>query len=1390
MAAGADQTHMPIAIGTSRPAAAGHRRRQRILGGIAAGTLVLSGGAAGLPTAVPVAGAVTTTWYAYAAATTAGQTSCSQTTDPTQQCSLAEALANAQPGDIVALATPGTSGLYIGNWSVAVSGTTAATPLTIEPAAGVAAPTLDGGGAGGACSTVSCSGPVLAVGAGVTLDVTGITVQHADNILGGLGGAMANNAGGSVTVTASTFAANSASHGGAIDNGDGGTGAFSVASSTFTGNAATDGGAIDNGDNGSGTVSVTTSTFTGNTGSDGGAIDNADDQGSGTLSVTSSTLTGNKPGSGFSSAIDNGDDQGNGTVWAAANIFDGTCSRGDGGWHDGDYNVSVDGTCLKGGLHDVDNGGGLTSLLGPLTVNQGGTTQTMTPLGGNPAVGAVPHGASVLLQSTMTTLCPTVDQNGTPSTAGKACDAGSVQTDQAPRAPATPLIVAAPSPVMVYGAAVPGLGPSYTGFVGTDTAGSLPTPPTCTTTATSSSPAGTYPVACAGAVDSNYIFDYVPGTLTLRKASLKVAAPSLTMTYGNPVPGLAPSYTGFVGGDSQASLSTAPSCSTTATSGSPVGSYEVTCSGGWGANYSLNYEAGTLTLSPANLTVSAQSYTVAYGSTAPTPAPQYSGFVAGDSISSLTVPASCTTTATAGSPAGPYPVTCSGAVTSNYTITYIAGSLRIASTGATVSAPSFTVTYGSAVPALVPVYSGFAGADSPGSLTSRATCTTTAAASSPVGSYPVTCGGALDASYTFGYIAGTVTVRAADLLVNAPSLTIGYGSTIPGLNPVYSGFGASDTASSLTDPAMCFTAAMSASPAGVYAVTCSGTVDDNYRFEYVAGTITVSAVALSVRAPSPTMAYGASLPDLTPTYAGLAGNDSANSMGTLPSCTTTASSTSSPGTYPVACAGGRDANYIFTYVGGALAVTPTPLKVIAPSPTMVYGAAVANLVPTYQGFAGTDSAASLTGGATCTTTATSTTPVGTYPVTCAGARASNYAMNYAAGTITISPAQLTVSAQGYTIAYGSALPTLAPVYSGFLGTDGPSSLASPATCTTSAPTVGPTTTSSAVTTTSAATATTSTTVATPTGASSTGGTTTSTSGTVVGSYPVTCWGAVDSNYTITYVAGTLKIGPVGAIASAPSFAVKYGSPVPPLVAVYSGFAGADDPASLSSRATCSSPATTSSPVGTYAVNCSGAIDGNYTFDYVAGAITVGKATLTIAAPGPAMTYGSSVPKLQAEYSGFVAGDAVYSLARRARCTTTANAKGPVGAYPVKCAGAVGTNYIFDYVSGRLAVHRALLYVAAPTVAMTRGGTLPVLAPKYYRFANADSVRSLSPRATCSTRATPKSPAGAYRVMCVGAADRNYRFDYLPGALTLRLAPVRAARGKPAPIKPAGKSRHK
>jgi hypothetical protein len=52
----------------------------------------------------------------------------------------------------------------------------------------------------------------------------------------------------------------------------------------------------------------------------------------------------------------------------------------------------------------------------------------MLPLAGNPALGVVPLNTNVKLNGRSVTLCPTIDQRGVHSAAGKACNAGAVQS--------------------------------------------------------------------------------------------------------------------------------------------------------------------------------------------------------------------------------------------------------------------------------------------------------------------------------------------------------------------------------------------------------------------------------------------------------------------------------------------------------------------------------------------------------------------------------------------------------------------------------------------------------------------------------------------------------------------------------------------------------------------------------------------------------------------------------------------------------------------------------------------------------------------------------------------------------------------------------------------------
>src|SRR5262249_28269751 len=131
-----------------------------------------------------------------------------------------------------------------------------------------------------------------------------------------------------------------------------------------------------------------------------------------------------------------------------------------------------------------------------------------------------------------------------------------------------PLTITAVDKSKVYGAALPTLTATYSGFVNGDTAGSLDTPVTLTTTALVSSDVGSYTITAAGAADVNYIITHVNGTLSVTPAALTITAENKTKVYGAALPGLTALYSGFVNGDGPSSLDTPVTLGTTATAGS------------------------------------------------------------------------------------------------------------------------------------------------------------------------------------------------------------------------------------------------------------------------------------------------------------------------------------------------------------------------------------------------------------------------------------------------------------------------------------------------------------------------------------------------------------------------------------------------------------------------------------------------------------------------------------------------------------------------------------------------------------------------------------------------------------------------------------------------------
>jgi MBG domain (YGX type) len=262
-----------------------------------------------------------------------------------------------------------------------------------------------------------------------------------------------------------------------------------------------------------------------------------------------------------------------------------------------------------------------------------------------------------------------------------------------------PLQITASSPTITYGTA-PTITPSYSGFVNNDSPSSLQNAPVCSTTATASSPVSTYPTSCAAPplpgggiictgpiggpltctsslpISANYTPSFVGGTLTIQQAPLQITASSPTIPYGSAIPAITASYSGLITGDSADSLTTKPTCSTTAVDA--VGKYPSSCTGAVDANYSISYTGGYVTVSPAMLIITPNNVTKILDAANPAlNNVSYNAFVNGDSAASLGGTLTCTTTATTTSAVGSYPITCNGQTSSNYTIMYTPGTLKI-----------------------------------------------------------------------------------------------------------------------------------------------------------------------------------------------------------------------------------------------------------------------------------------------------------------------------------------------------------------------------------------------------------------------------------------------------------------------------------------------------------------------------------------------------------------------------------------------------------------------------------------------------------------------------------------------------------------------------------------
>jgi hypothetical protein len=240
-----------------------------------------------------------------------------------------------------------------------------------------------------------------------------------------------------------------------------------------------------------------------------------------------------------------------------------------------------------------------------------------------------------------------------------------------------PLTVKADDKTKAYGDANPTLTGTITGTKNRDNLVD-----TYATGADGTSGVGTYAIhahvaAGPGANLGNYHVTLVDGTLTVTKAPLTVKADNQTKTYGDTNPALTGTITGTKNGDNLVD-----SYTTGADKTSGVGNYPITAhiATGLGAsldNYSVTLVNGSLTVTRAPLTITADDKAKTLNAVNPALTGSIAGVKNGDAIT-----ATYSTPAAAGSPVGTYAIVpaavdSSPSTLGNYRVTLVSGTLTV-----------------------------------------------------------------------------------------------------------------------------------------------------------------------------------------------------------------------------------------------------------------------------------------------------------------------------------------------------------------------------------------------------------------------------------------------------------------------------------------------------------------------------------------------------------------------------------------------------------------------------------------------------------------------------------------------------------------------------------------
>lgn len=281
------------------------------------------------------------------------------------------------------------------------------------------------------------------------------------------------------------------------------------------------------------------------------------------------------------------------------------------------------------------------------------------------------------------------------------------------------------------------------------------------------------------------------------------------------------------------------------------------------------------------------------------------------------------------------------------------------------------------------------------------------------------------------YGSSTFTINPKPLTITANPQTITYGDEPTNNGVTYGEFVAGEDENYLTGTLAYTYNYEQYGDAGEYTITPGGLSHDNYAITFSPGTLTVNPKEVGLTwGETTSFSYNGLEQAPTATATGLVNGDEIGV--TVTGATNVGEHTATASGFTGTKAGNYQLPEEKTQ---AFTITRTPLTVTANNHTITYGDAPSNDGVEYGGLVNNETGSVLGGSLSYAYTYTQYGNVGEYTITPSGLTSDNYNISFVAGTLTVNPKTMTVTAEAQSKIYGEEDPELTYTSEGLVGSD-------------------------------------------------------------------------------------------------------------------------------------------------------------------------------------------------------------------------------------------------------------------------------------------------------------------------------------------------------------------